>query len=198
MFRYSRDRTGEYPQRHLAGYAGILQADAYAGLNELYMPGRKPGPITEAACWAHGRRKLFKLAEVARAPLAAEAVRRMDAIFAAERAINGLPAAERLAIRRERTAPLVADLEAWMRAQRGRLSRHADLAKAMDYMLTRWGAFSRFLDDGRVCLTNNAAERALRGVALGRKAWMFAGSDPQLPTMIVCARTLRGALPSRL
>lgn len=177
MFRYSRDRTAGHPQRHLAGYSGILQADAYAGFNELYAAGRKPGPITEAACWAHGRRKLFKLAEVARAPLAAEAVRRIDAIFAAERAINGLPAEQRLAVRQQQIAPLVADLERWMRGQRARMSRHAEVAKAMDYMLTRWDAFSRFLTDGRICLTNNAAERELRGVALGRKAWMFAGSD---------------------
>lgn len=176
-FRYSRDRTGEHPQRHLAGYAGILQADAYAGFNELYAPGRKPGPITEAACWAHGRRKLFKLAEVARAPLAAEAVQRIDAIFAAERAINGLPAEQRLAVRQQQIAPLVTALETWMREQRARMSRHAEVGKAMDYMLTRWDAFSRFLHDGRICLTNNAAERQLRGVALGRKAWMFAGSD---------------------
>lgn len=143
----------------------------------LYAPGRKPSPITEAACWAHGRRKLFKLAEVARAPLAAEAVRRIDAIFAAERAINGVPAEQRLAIRQAQIAPLVAEFETWMREQRARMSRHAEVAKAMDYMLTRWDAFSRFLTDGRICLTNNAAERQLRGVALGRKAWMFAGSD---------------------
>ena len=177
MFRYSRDRTAGHPQHHLAGYQGILQADAYAGFNELYAPGRKPGPITEAACWAHGRRKLFKLAEVARAPLAAEAVRRIDAIFAAERAINGLPADQRLAVRQQQIAPLVADLEGWMREQRARMSRHAEVGKAMDYMLTRWDAFCRFLIDGRICMTNNAAERELRGVALGRKAWMFAGSD---------------------
>jgi transposase len=177
MFRYSRDRTGEHPQRHLAGYQGILQADAYAGFGELYAPTRKPGPITEAACWAHGRRKLFKLAEVARAPLAAEAVRQIDAIFAAERAINGLPADQRLAVRQRQIAPLVAELEGWMRGQRARMSRHAEVGKAMDYMLTRWGAFGRFLSDGRICLTNNAAERELRGVALGRKAWLFAGSD---------------------
>ena len=137
MLRYSRDRTAEHPNWHLAGYTGILQADAYAGFNNLYEAGRKPGPITEAACWAHGRRKLFKLAEVARAPLAAEAVRRIDAIFDAERAINGLPAEQRLAVRREHIAPLAAELEVWMREQRGRLSRHADLAKAMDYMLKR-------------------------------------------------------------
>ncbi len=177
MFRYSRDRTGEHPQRHLARYQGILQADAHAGFNELCAPGRKPGPITEAACWAHGRRKLFKLAEVARAPLAVDAVRRIDAIFAAERAINGLSAGQRLAVRHQRIAPLIAELEGWMREQRARMSRHAEVGKAMDYMLTRWDAFSRFLTDGRICLTNNAAERALRGVALGRKAWMFAGSD---------------------
>ncbi len=177
MFRYSRDRTGEHPQRHLAGYAGILQADAYAGFNELYAPGRKPGPIAEAACWAHGRRKLFKLAEVARAPLAAEAVRRIDLIFAAELAINGLPAEQRLTVRQQDVAPLVTELESWMRETRAKLSRHSDLAKAMNYMLTRWEAFSRFLGDGRICLTNNAAERALRGIALGRKAWLFAGSD---------------------
>src|SRR4029453_8761013 len=177
MFRYSRDRTAEHPNQHLAGYAGILQADAYAGYNALYEADRTPGPITETACWAHGRRKLFELAELARAPLAVEAVRRIDAIFDAERAINGLPAEARLAVRRQHIAPLVAALEAWMRENRGKLSRHNSVAKAMDYMLARWEAFARFLDDGRICLTNNAAERALRGIALGRKSWLFAGSD---------------------
>jgi transposase len=101
----------------------------------------------------------------------------MDAIFAIEREINGLDAAGRLGARGERSAALVRDLEAWMRAERARLSRHAEVAKAMDYMLKRWPAFERFLHDGRVCLSNNAAERALRGIALGRKAWLFAGSD---------------------
>ncbi|TDH56844.1 IS66 family transposase [Dankookia rubra] len=177
MFRYSRDRTAEHPNRHLVGYAGILQADAYAGYNALYETGRKPGPISEAACWAHGRRKLFKLAEVDRAPLAAEAVRRIDAIFDAERLINGQPAEHRFAIRQARIAPLVSELGTWMREQRGRMSRHAEVGKAMDYNLTRWDAFTRFLGDGRICLTNNAAERALRGIALGRKSWLFAGSD---------------------
>ena len=177
MFRYSRDRTAEHPNRHLEGYAGILQADAYAGYNALYAPGRKPGPISEAACWAHGRRKLFKLAEVDRAPLAAEAVQRIDAIFDAERMINGLPAEQRLATRQAQIAPLVTELLTWMLGQRARMSRHAEVRKAMDYMLTRWEAFTRFLTDGRICLTNNAAERALRGIALGRKSWLFAGSD---------------------
>jgi transposase len=177
IFFYSRDRGGEHPCRHLAGYAGILQADAYAGFNELYHEGRKPGPIVEAACWAHGRRKLFVLADVAKAPLAIEAVRRIDAIFDVERDINGLAAEQRRALRQVRVVPLVGALETWMRAERGKLSRHADVAKAMDYMLKRWVAFTRFLDDGRICLTNNAAERALRGIAIGRKAWLFAGSD---------------------
>jgi transposase len=177
IFYYSRNRGGEHPQRHLAPYAGILQADAYAGFGELYAGGRCPGPITEAACWAHGRRKFFVLADLRQAPLAIEAVRRIDAIFAIERDINGHPAGDRLAARQDRIAPLVAELEGWMRAERARLSRHADTAKAMDYMLKRWPAFARFLYDGRICLSNNAAERALRGIAIGRKAWLFAGSD---------------------
>jgi transposase len=177
IFYYSRDRRGEHPRWHLRTYSGILQADAYDGFNDLYLPGRKPGPIIEAACWAHGRRKLFVLADVAKAPLAVEAVRRIDAIFAIEREINGQSAQQRLAVRRERVAPLVASLEQWMRNERAKLSRHNDIVKAMDYMLKQWKAFTCFLDDGRICLTNNSAERSLRGVALGRKAWLFAGSD---------------------
>jgi transposase len=177
MFFYSRDRAGVHPKRHLAAYQGILQADAYAGFNDLYMPSRKPGPITPAECWAHGRRNFFKLAEVARAPLAIEAVQRIDAIFDAERPLNGLPPEQRLAVRKVSIAPLVSELETWMRAARGKLSRHADVAKAINYMLKRWVSFTAFLGDGRICLTNNAAEQALRGVALGRKAWLFAGSD---------------------
>ena len=146
----------------------------------------RPGPFIEAACWGHARRKFFVLADVVAkargklpvvAPLALEAVKRIDAIFAIEREINGDRSGERLTIRQERSVPLVRDLESWMRTERARLSRHADVAKAMDYMLKRWAAFTRFLDDGRICLTNNAAERALRGIALGRKSWLFAGSD---------------------
>ena len=117
------------------------------------------------------------MAEVGRAPLAVEAVRRIDTIFDIERSINGLSAAQRLAVRQERIAPLVDALESWMREARRKMSRHADVAKAIDYMLKRWDAFSRFLNDGRICLSNNTAERALRGIALGRRAWLFAGSD---------------------
>ena len=177
IFYYSRNRNGEHPARHLAGYAGIFQADAYAGFGDLYDGKRRPGPITEAACWAHGRRNFFELADLRKAPLASEAVRRIDAIFAIEREINGLAADDRRTARQNRVVPLVDELAEWMRVERGRLSRHAETAKAIDYMLKRWTAFTRFLDDGRICLTNNAAERALRGIALGRKAWLFAGSD---------------------
>ena len=176
---------------HLSGYAGILQADAYGGYNALYEPGRSPGPILDALCWAHARRPFFTLADIeagARrraqgktpaviSPLALEAVRRIDALFEIERAINGHSAEERRAVRQKQSAPLVAELEAWMREQRAKLARGNDVAKAMDYMLKRWPAFTRFLDDGRVCLSNNAAERALRGLALGRKSWLFCGSD---------------------
>jgi transposase len=187
VYFYSADRTAIHPERHLAGYSGILQADAYAGFNALYQSDREAGPIIEAACWAHGRRKFFALADVAAqarnkstaalSPMAMAAVLKIDAIFAAERAINGRSADARLAARRTDVAPLVDELLAWMRGERAKLSRHNDVAKAMDYMLKRIEAFTRFLDDGRICLSNNAAERALRGIALGRKAWLFAGSD---------------------
>ena len=177
VFFPSRDPGGEHPRRHLASYGSILQADAYAGFNELYLPGHVAGVITEAACWAHGRWKFFVLADVAKAPIAIEAVRRIDLIFDVERDINGLKPGQRHAAQQQRVVPLVAGLEAWMRAERARLSRHNDVSRAMDYMLKRWPAFVRFLDDGRICLTNNAAERALRGIALGRKSWLFAASD---------------------
>jgi transposase len=189
IFHYSRDRRGEHPVGHLRSWAGILQADAYAGYNALFHADRLPAPLTRALCWAHARRYFFELADVATqlkkrrkktpviSPLAVEAVRRIDAIFAIERAINGRSAQDRLALRRQHSAPLVADLEAWMRENRSRLSKNSDVAEVMDYMLKAWPAFTAFLDDGRICLSNNAAERALRGIALGRKSWLFAGSD---------------------
>ena len=191
MFYYSRDRVGGHPQAHLANYAGIFQADAYGGYNKLYEPDRKPGPILEAACWVHARRPFFIMADVTEnarrkaqgktpapiSPLALEVVRRIDVLFEIERSINGQSAEQRRAVRQELSAPLVADLESWMREQRAKLSRGNEVAKAMEYMLKRWPAFTRFLDDGRICLSNNAAERAIRGIALGRKSWLFAGSD---------------------
>jgi transposase len=176
-FFYSPDRGGDHPERHLAGFAGILQADAYAGFNRLYDPKREPGPILEAACWAHARRKLYELAALSQAPIAAEAVRRIDELFAIERGINGMPAEERLAVREERARALVVELEAWLRAQHERVSRKSETGKALAYALNHWKALTRFLEDGRICLSNNAAERALRGIAVGRRNWTFAGSD---------------------
>jgi transposase len=173
---YSPDRRGEHPASFLGDFAGILQADAYSGFGRLYEHGRQRGPMREAACWAHARRNFFKLA-VEKAPLAIEAVKRIDAILAIEREINGLTTETRLAVRAERSRPLVDDLEIWLREQRGKLSSKADLAKAIGYMLSRWPSFTRFLKDGRVCTTNNAAERAIRPLAVGRRNWIFAGSD---------------------
>ncbi len=191
MFYYSRDRKGEHPQAHLARYTGILQADAFDGYNQLYRPGRTPGPIQEAACWSHARRPFFVMAdveenarrkaaskkEVALSPIAIEVVRRIDALFEIERSINGKSAQARLAIRQELSRPLIEDLHVYMQEQVGKLSRGHDLAKAFNYILKRWASFTLFLEDGRVCLSNNAAERGLRGIALGRKSWLFCGSD---------------------
>ena len=191
MFYYSRNRKGEHPQLHLANYSGILQADAFDGYGKLYEVGRTPGLIKEAACWVHARRPFFAMAdleenarrkaagkkEIVISPMAIEIVRRIDALFEIERSINGRSAEQRQAVRQDLSAPLVAGLEVYMREQCAKLSRGHDLAKAMNYMLKRWPSFTRFLDDGRVCLSNNAAERALRGIALGRKSWLFCGSD---------------------
>jgi transposase len=191
MFYYSRDRKGEHPQAHLARYAGILQADAYDGYNRLYQAGRSPGPILEAACWVHARRPFFAMAdieenarrkasgkkEIALSPIAIEIVHRIDALFEIERSINGKRADERLAVRQTLSRPLIDDLHVYLRAQVARLARGHDLAKAINYILKRWTSFTLFLQDGRVCLSNNAAERGLRGIALGRKSWLFCGSD---------------------
>jgi transposase len=191
LFHYSRNRRGEHPQTHLAAWSGILQADAYSGYGELYREGRDPGPALEAGCFAHARRKFFELADVVSSarkksrgqhsamiyPIALEAVQRLDALFDIERSINGKSPAERLAVRQELSAPLMAELHTWLTEQVAKLSRGHDLTKACFYMLRRWDAFTRFLGDGRVCLTNNAAERALRCIPLGRKAWLFCGSD---------------------
>ena len=188
IYYASRDRRHEHPVRHLRAFAGILQADAYGGYNELYEPSRSPGPITSALCWSHARRQFFELADIATnarrgktaaaiSPVALEAVRRIDVLFDIERGFNGESAEERLRVRREKSAPLLTALEAWLRDERARLSRSASVAKPIDYMLKRWDRFTRFIDDGRICLTNNAAERALRGFALGRKSWLFAGSE---------------------
>ncbi|WFR97733.1 IS66 family transposase [Rhizobium tumorigenes] len=191
LFYFSPDREKTHPNRHLAGWHGILQADAYGGYNDLYRADRSPGPVRSALCWSHARRKFFELADIAGnvrkgkpaheiSPVALEAVARIDALFDIERGINGMSVEERLAARQEHARPRVEDLYDWLRAQHAQMSKHNPVAKAINYMFDkegRWEAFTRFLDDGRLCLTNNAAERALRGIALGRKSWLFAGSQ---------------------
>lgn len=193
VFYYSPDRAGTHPARHLAGWQGLFQADAYSGYGALYDPERRTEAILEAGCWSHARRPFFVMADVEAAarrktqskgrvapvvsPIALDIVRRIDALFEIEREIIGLAVNQRLEVRRERSRPLVDALHTVMIEHRATLSRSNDIAKAIDYMLKRWDAFARFLTDGRVCLSNNAAERALRGIALGRKSWLFAGSD---------------------
>ena len=192
MFYYSRDRKGEHPKAHLAQYAGILQADAYDGYNQLYLAGRSPGPIREAcvlgACAAavlrHGRHRRERAAQGRRQkgnpalPIAIEVVRRIDALFEIERSdqrqeragASGCAADAEPASGRGSSASTCSE-------QLAKLSRGNDLAKAFNYVLKRWASFTLFLEDGRVCLSNNAAERGLRGIALGRKSWLFCGSD---------------------
>ena len=190
IFYFSRDRGGEHPALHLKGWQGILQADAYAGYNQLYDRARDPGPVTSALCWSHARRKFFELADIEGnirkgksakeiSPIAFEAVKRIDALFAIEREINGHDPAARLAVRQHQSAPLLEDLASWLRSERAILSKHVKVAKAIDYLLSsdHWPSFQRFLENGRICLTNNCAERSLRGVALGRRSWLFAGSE---------------------
>ncbi|NEI00039.1 IS66 family transposase [Rhizobium leguminosarum] len=188
LYYASRDRRQEHPERHLKSFTGILQADAYGGYNPLFKVDRNPLPLTQALCWAHSRRKFFVLADIASnakrgknaaafSPVALETVKRIDALFDIEREINGLAADERLQRRRRDSQPLALEFQEWLRAERARLSRSSPVAEAIDYMLKRWDGFASFLEDGRICLTNNAAERVLRGFALGRKSWLFAGSD---------------------
>ena len=188
VYYASGNRRGEHPQKHLAAFAGILQADCYGGFEPLFDPKRKAMPITPAFCLAHARRGFFELADIEKAaregrkgkpvsPIALEAVRRLDALFEIERAINGRSADERRAVRQERSKPLLDDMHDWLLREREGLSRSAEVLKPMNYMLKRWDDFVRFLDDGRICLTNNCAERALRGIALGRRNWTFAGSQ---------------------
>jgi transposase len=177
VYYYSPTREGEHAERQLATYTGIVQADAYSGFNGLFVEGRQPGPIMEAACWAHSRRKFFELARLRKMPIAIEAVQRIDVLFAIEREINGKTPAERKAVRQARSKPLIESFEKWLREERRKLSSKGPLAKAIDYQFNHWAAFTRFLDDGRICLSNNAAERSIRGIAVGRRNWTFCGSD---------------------
>jgi len=172
LFRYAPDRKGERPREHLKSFSGILQADAYAGFGHLY--GER---IREAACWAHGRRAFYDLHQATNSPIAAEALERIGALYAIESEIRGRPPHERMALRQARAGPLLDSLREWLRQTLSRVSKKSELARAIGYVLTRWTALTRYRDDGRVEIDNNAAERALRAVALGRKNVLFCGSD---------------------
>jgi transposase len=172
LFRYSPDRRGEHPKEHLKPFTGILQADAYAGFGHLY--GER---IQEAACWAHARRAFYELHEANQSPVAAEALARIGALYAIEAEIRGRPPDERAMIRQARAGPLLDALRDWLRQILARVSKKSELAKAVSYILSRWTALTRYRDDGRIEIDNNAAERSLRAIALGRKNYLFCGSD---------------------
>jgi len=172
LFRYSPDRKGERPQAHLASFVGVLQADAYAGFDRLY--GER---IQEAACWAHVRRKFYEIHVAHASPIAAVALDRIGRLYGIEAEIRGRPPDERREVRQARAGPELESLHAWWHATLTTLSKKSELAVAIRYALSRWTALTRYRDDGRLEIDNNAAERALRAVALGRKNWLFAGSD---------------------
>lgn len=172
-FAYSPDRKGEHPHRHLKTFCGTLQADGYAGFNRLYDDGR----IREAACWAHARRKFFDLHQAHASPIATEAVERIGRLYRIESEIRGRPPDERQQIRGERARPLLIALHEWFKTTLTRVSRKSEVAAAIGYALARWPALVRYCEDGRIEIDNNPAERALRAVALGRKNYLFAGSD---------------------
>ncbi len=172
-FRYSPDRRSERPRQHLQGFEGILQADAYAGFNALY----QGDTVKEAACWAHARRGFYDLHQATHSPVAAQAIERIGALYAIEAQIRGESPAQRCATRQARAGPLLEALREWLGQMLGRTSKKSDLARAIGYVLTRWTALTRYCHDGRIEIDNNAAERSLRAVALGRKNYLFCGSD---------------------
>ena len=178
-YRYSPDRKGEHARALLAPCRGFLHADAYAGFDRLYEPDPNTGQarLVEVACWAHARREIFEEHAKTKSPLAREALERIGDIFAIEREINGLPPEQRLAVRQARSVPLLADLKAFLDNSMMRISRKGELAKAIRYSLKLWPALCRFTEDGRLEMTNNAAERAIRPLTLGRRNWTFLGSD---------------------
>jgi transposase len=172
-FAYSPDRKGEHPAAHLQNYKGILQADGYAGFNKLY----EKGEIVEAACWAHARRKFYDLYQAHRSPIAKEALERIAQLYGIEQEIRGRSPVQRREVRQARSRPLLEAMLAWLKATLAKLSQKSDVAMAIRYALERWSALLRYCEDGRIEMDNNAAERALRAVALGRKNYLFAGSD---------------------
>src|ERR1700677_2494959 len=172
-FAYSPDRKGEHPAQHLEKFRGTLQADAYAGFNQLYENGR----IQQAARWAHVRRHFYDLEQAHSSPVAHEALQRIGALYGIEEPIRGRPPDERRALRQTQSKPLLDSLRQWFEATLSKLSRKSETTVAIRYALSRWDALTRYIEDGHIEIDNDAAERSLRGVALGRKNYLFAGSD---------------------
>src|SRR5215470_10263849 len=172
-FAYSPDRKGEHPREHLKPFTGTLQADGYAGFDQIYEEGR----IQEPACWAHARRKFYDIQQMHKSATAQEALERIGALYGIEKEIHGRSPEERRAVRNERSRPLLESLKRWLEEILGRLAKKSDTSLAVRYTLGRWEALMRYCDDGRLEIDNNAAERALRAVVLGRKNYLFAGSD---------------------
>lgn len=179
FYRYSPDRKGEHAEALLGGCRGFLHADGYAGFNTLFAPDPKTGVarLTEVACWAHARRKLYDVYEATASPLAKEALERIAELFAIEARINGRPPPERLAVRQQEAVPLLAGLEAFLQKTLSQVSGKSKLAQAIRYSTSRWAALTRYTTDGRLEMTNNAAERAIRPLAMTRRNYLFAGSD---------------------
>ena len=171
-FAYSEDRRGEHPRQHLKNFTGALQADAYAGFHHLY-----GNHIYEAACWAHARRKFHDIHLMHASPTTTEALARIGALYAIEDEIRGKPVDLRLSVRQTRARPLLDDLRKWMEKALRSLSSKSETAAAIRYALSRWRSLTRYTEDGLLEVDNSAAERALRAVALGRKNFLFAGSD---------------------
>jgi transposase len=172
-FFYSPDRKGARPAAHLKGFSGFLQADAYAGYDRLYEGGR----IVEVGCWAHARRKVFDVFASTRSPIAEEALAWIKRLYAIEARIRGRPPDLRHAVRQAEAAPLLVGFRDWLIAQRAKLPPRGGLSLAFGYILGHWEALIRYTSDGRLEADNNTAENVLRGIALGRKNFLFAGSD---------------------
>jgi transposase len=173
LFRYSADRKGEHPRAHLKEFTGVIHADGYAGFNELFAGNR----IAEAGCWAHVRRKFFDVHAATGSPIAKEALDRIGQLYDVEETIKGFSPDHRRRERQQRSKPIAAALAVWADETARKLSRKSELAAAFRYMRGRHPALGRCFDDGRLALDNNPAERALRCVAIGRKNYLFAGSD---------------------
>jgi transposase len=178
IYRYSPDRKGEHPRAQLAHFRGFLQADGYSGFGRLYESSNgEPATVTEVACWAHVRRKFYDIHVATNAPIAADALARIGQLFDIERAAMGRSSQVRVRIRQGSARPVIDDLAAFFDASLARISGKSELAGAIRYARSRWSALTRYLDDGRLEISNNAAERAIRPLALGRKNYLFAGSD---------------------